>query len=206
MTADAPRSQGMAAPCLYASKMLQKSSEIRILFLIALTMMAASVANSCSLTSTPPAENPWDENLNWVAAHYLEDRLFDPSFGGQVFCATEMLHLDKQGTAIKAYVWALCIEYYEGDQTLHMGTAVSEPLLIYMIELQGRTRASGFAEPRDGPHFSEDINHMFPNEAVERMCLEDLHCKNARVQQLEAVIVDLVTQTYNQPIATQPRE
>lgn len=185
------------------SSPVRKTPAMRLAILVVSSLASSLFASSCSLTSSfsQPAAS---EDLAIVAAHYLEAHLFEPSFGGQVFCATEMLHVDQQGTAIKAYVWAMCIEYYEDNQILQAGTAASEPLMVYMIEYEGSTLASGFAEPRDGSLFADDIIRMFPVEAVERMCLEDIDCKNARMQLLEAGIEEQVKRAYNLPIATQP--
>jgi hypothetical protein len=176
---------------------------MRIAILVVSSLASSLFASSCSLVSSfgQPAAS---EDLAIVAAQYLEAHLFEPSFGGQVFCATEMLHVDQQGTAIKAYVWAMCIEYYEDNQILQAGSAASEPLLVYMIEYEGSTLATGFAEPRGGSLFAEDIKRIFPDGALAKMCLEDIDCKNARRQRLEAGIEEQVKRAYNLPIATRP--
>ena len=184
---------------------MRKVPATRIAILIALASLLMLFISSCSLIPTT-VKYPADEDLASVVARYLDGHIFEPSFGGQVFCATEMLHLDQQGTAIKAYVWAFCIEYFEEGPSLQMGTAVSEPLLVYMIEHEGRTLASGYAEPRDGTLYAEDIKRMFPDEAVSRMCLGDISCSNDRTQRLQTGVDKRMRQIYNLPIATQPWE
>jgi len=176
---------------------------IHFLPLIALALGLSVCMGGCWPSSTV-VNHPSNVDLATVAARYLDDHIFAPTFGGHVFCETEILHLERQGSAIKAYVWALCIEYYKEGQTMQMGTAVSEPLVVYMIEHEDSTLASGFAESRDGALFAEDIQQMFPDEAVERMCLGDIPCRNARVHRLEGGIAEQVRRAYNLPIATAP--
>ena len=174
-----------------------------IAFQAIVVLVLSLLIGGCSRILLVP-EHPAGDDVASAAARYLEANLFDPAFGGRVFCAADLLYSDQQGSAIKAYVWVLCIEYYEANQTMLAGTAVSEPLLVYMIEFEGSTLASGYAKPRDGSLFAEDIERMFPAEAVECMCLEDILCKNARVERLEAGILDQVTKVFIWPIATRP--
>lgn len=159
-----------------------------------------------SLTGCMPAlvatTSPRTAELASVAETYLSAQLFKPTFGGQLFCESEILDVEQQGKAIKVYLWVLCAEFYSQEEVLHMGTAVSEPLLVYMIEFQGRYLASGFAEPQNGERQPEDIRRMFPPQAIIRLCQGDTACSNARVERLLVEIERQVEELFKLPLAT----
>jgi hypothetical protein len=141
-------------------------------------------------------------DLTWVAEDYLRDHIFEPAFGGRIFCESEVLQVVQQGDAIKAYLWVLCAEYYPEGEALQMGTAVSEPLLVYMLERDGQYLATGFAEPRSGELQLADIQRIFPPEAIAGMCLADVACSNTRVQRLMTTLEMYAENNLLSPIAT----
>ena len=138
-----------------------------------------------------PRPLPW-RTLSAVAEAFLEVHLFEPAFAGQVLCASEVLDHERRGEASFLYLWVLCAEFYPTDAGLQMGTAVSEPLMIYLLDHEGKTLATGFAEPRSGDWFAEDIQRIFTPMAIKRMCLGDSGCNNDRIDQLEDILAERV--------------
>ena len=163
-------------------------------------MLIASLG-ACRPAPYNAPDSPTDE-LALIAQSYLSNHIFKPAFGGQIFCESETFQTRQQGSAIKAYLWVLCAEYYREDEVLQIGTAVSEPLLVYLIERNGGLLATGFAEPRSGERFAEDLHRIFPVEALRAMCLEDPICSNARVERLLISLEQQVGETLKLPLAT----
>ena len=165
-----------------------------------LYLLFAVILGACTLS-----HGPWpgrEADLSTAAEGYLAAFLIEPIQNGQVFCATETLDVEQTGEAIKAFLWALCIEYYPYRGVLQVGAGFSGPLMVYMFENEPGYLATGFALPRDGALFPGDVERIFPPAAVERMCLEDSACCSARVYRLEGVLEGRAHEEFDLPVAT----
>ncbi|MEJ2011029.1 MAG: hypothetical protein P8X64_02265 [Anaerolineales bacterium] len=177
---------------------------------LAVLMLASGLA-ACVL---PGAGWPGlNSDLTSAVDGYLAAFLIEPAHGGQVHCASETLEVEQTGDAVKAWVWALCEEFYRVEGALQVGASHNGPLIVYLFSneddflpgLEDPTyMATGFSAPRDGSLLADDIARFFPPAAIERMCLEDADCGNARTERLEEALEQKVHLHCPLPIATDP--
>lgn len=174
-------------------------------------LMIASGLTACGLSGAGwPGLN---SDLTAAVDGYLAAFLIEPVYGGQVYCASETLEVEQTGDAVKAWVWALCEEFYPVEGALQVGAGHNGPLMVYLFSneedflpgLDDPTyMATGFSAPRDGSLLAEDIARFFPPSAIERMCLEDADCSKARIERLEGALEQKVHLQSPLPIATDP--
>jgi len=137
-----------------------------------------------------------------ASEEYLARNLISPSFGGKVFCALEYLALEDESNSAKTYVWALCSEYYDKGGALYQGTAVSEPVLVYLIAYGDGYIGTGYVEPVSGEEWFEDVQTKFPPNAIEKMCLDQIKCFNERASRLGEISKQKAELYFQVPIAT----
>jgi len=96
-----------------------------------------------------------------VIEEYLNREVMEPSFGGEVFSAYEILGTDDN--AEKIYIWALILEYYKTDTALEVGTGMSLPMVLHVEQTEDSLQISSHTMPRDGSYYQEDVETLFPN-------------------------------------------
>ena len=117
---------------------------------------------------------------------YLVENIGIASFGGQVFCAYEVLDTKKLGNdKIDVYVWTLCQEYYLADGSLDKGTGSSLPVALHLQKADGEYRLLGYEVPKDGMKYGPSIQAIFPQKAIQHMCEDDPACYNGRAERLD---------------------
>lgn len=174
-----------------------------------LAALLAALVGGCSTSLT---QKPgMDAGLSSAVEGYLAAFLIEPAYGGQVYCASETLEVEQVGDAIKAWVWAVCEEFYVEEGVLQVGSGFSGPLMVYLLSNEqdyqpgARDRsymATGYAKPGDGSEMADDINRIFPRSAIESMCMDDSSCMQARIDHLQAALEAKVHTQTPLPVAT----
>ncbi len=132
-------------------------------------------------------------NVNELLANKI---VVEANFGGQVFCAHDVLALEMQEDGADVYVWALCGEYYLENGLPVLGTAGSLPVALHLVR-GGETYAlASYELPLDGTGYGASIEEIFPAEAIRKMCEgqpagydeQRIACFNERAERLEADI------------------
>lgn len=102
-----------------------------------------------------------------VISIYLNKEVMDPSFGGEVFNAYEVLKNDKNQSEV--YIWALIQEYYESDSGFEPGTGMSVPMVLHVDWEEDSLEIKSHTIPRDGSYYPEDIKALFPKRIQEKI-------------------------------------
>ena len=170
-----------------------------ILIIIVLPSCSPSHLLNPATSSLTPASL---DEMMLASEEYLAHNLMSSSFGGKVFCALEYLALEDERNSAKIYVWALCSEYYDKGGALYQGTAVSEPVLVYLIAYRDGYLGTGHAEPISGEDWIEDVQTKFPPNAIEKMCLNQIECYNERASRLEEISKQKAELFFQVPLAT----
>ena len=140
-------------------------------------LLTAVLLGACS----PPAADP----LAPVQA-YLVDNIGEAYFGGEVFCAYDVLDTAVGTESAAVYVWALCAEYYVEDGRLVMGTASSLPVALYLEDNgQQGYRVNQHELPGNGIEYGPSLRRIFPAAAIAAMCEGKTACYNDRAWRLE---------------------
>ncbi|HET90262.1 MAG TPA: hypothetical protein ENN99_05925 [Chloroflexi bacterium] len=143
-----------------------------------------------ALRPVPEASRVIEPQMQDAIEAYLVEHVGLASFGGEVFCAVELLDADMQAWTQNVYVWALCAEYYVAQGELTMGAASSLPVALVV---RGRADSYQVVEhrvPGDGSNYGPDIEALFSPRAREEMCPGDPACINARAARLEQIVAE----------------
>lgn len=117
---------------------------------------------------------------------YLTAHIVEANFGGQVFCAYDVLGMEIRLNEGDVYVWALCAEYYPGDGRLQIGSAASLPVALSMVmDANGNFVVAGHHRPGEGSAYGTSIRQIFPPEVIRAMCEGETGCYNERAWRLE---------------------
>lgn len=127
---------------------------------------------------------------------YLVENIGQTSFGGQAFCAYDVLGADLRTDGADVYVWALCGEYYMDNGILTMGTASSLPVALHMQKSGGQYVVTGHEIPLDGVDYGTSIQRIFPPQAIENMCKGDIPCYNERAERMERAVEEKAEEYY----------
>jgi len=149
-------------------------------------LLIASLA-ACASPAPGPAGGSTDATAAFMPSvnNYLVKNLGLTAFGGQVFCAYDVLGTAVPSRKTDVYIWALCAEYFLHDKTLTMGTASSLPVALHLQESGGVYQVTGMEVPLDGMGYGASLVRIFPAEAIQKMCREDADCYNERAKRLE---------------------
>ena len=129
---------------------------------------------------------------------YLEANVGIASFGGQVFCAHEVLDA-QQSADRQLFLWALCLEYKLEQGVLQPGSGVSGPVML-QLEEQGELNIVSFSVPRDGAYYGPDIRAIFPRGTWDQILprgKDGTARHNERVGRLQAAISERVERHFS---------
>ena len=93
---------------------------------------------------------------------YLAENIGVAGFGGNVFCAYDLMGMNLQAEKPSLYLWALCQEYYIIDQDLDKGSGISVPVAIYLQKSGDGYIISAHELPVDGEGYGPSIWRLFP--------------------------------------------
>ncbi len=127
---------------------------------------------------------------------YLIEKIGEANFGGQVFCAFEVLDTVSQPAGVDVYVWSLCAEYYLDNGALTMGTASSLPVALHLQQEDEQYRVISHEIPLDGVDYEPSIQRIFPPQAIENMCEGDIPCYNERAERLQQAVQEKAEEYY----------
>lgn len=94
--------------------------------------------------------------------NYLVAHLGQVAFGGQVFCAYDILATEQTRDVTIFYLWVLCQEFYQEQQQLKQGTGISLPVALTLENQGGNWQILEHKIPRDGLSYGEEIEAIFP--------------------------------------------
>jgi hypothetical protein len=118
------------------------------------------------------------------------------SFGGEAFCAYDVLGEEIRVDGADVYVWALCGEYILENGMLTLGTASSLPVALHMQESGESYDVISIEVPHDGTGYMPSIEAIFPPDAIREMCHGNADCYNERANRLENKIEQKARQYY----------
>ena len=116
---------------------------------------------------------------------YLSKELASTGFGGKSYCAYEVLGAESDGRKEKIYLWVLCQEYYQINQTLKQGTGSSFPLALTVQRKNDEFQVISHRKPRDGASYTKDLQVIFPDRVRTKIQSELTSSHNNRVQKLQ---------------------
>ncbi len=92
---------------------------------------------------------------------YLIENIGITGFGGEVFCAHELMDAQPGKDGV-IYVWALCQEYYLMQGSATDGSGISLPVALQTQQNGNKVEIIGFLIPRDGSYYGPDVREIFP--------------------------------------------
>jgi hypothetical protein len=116
--------------------------------------------HSCSA----PVEQPPGADPSTIEK-YLDEKVMQPSFGGKIFSAHQVLMTDKD----KIYIWAYVQEYYKQSGKTELGSGWSVPMVLNIEWKAGLWSITGHETPGDGSQYGDDIRRLFPQELHQKI-------------------------------------
>jgi hypothetical protein len=121
------------------------------LFSVILFILSMSCSNS---------KKDLSQKDDGVVQKYLDEKVMQPSFGGKVFSAFNVLKRESG----KLYIWAYMQEYYKKENKIELGTGWSVPMEIDIEETTWGISIKDHFTPGDGEIYSKDILVHFPDD------------------------------------------
>lgn len=118
---------------------------------------------------------------------YLVTNIGITSFGGETFCAYELLNAAR-ATEGNIYIWALCLEYYSEQGSLATGSGISLPVALQTQKKNDHTEIIGHLVPRDGTYYGPDVRAIFPNSSWPQIMPrneDEINQYNSRANELQ---------------------
>jgi hypothetical protein len=130
------------------------------------------------------------EKFNSVPSiqEYLSAHVAGTGFGGEPYCAYEVLDAEQNGGAITLYSWVVCQEYYLDQQVYRQGTGASFPAALVVHTRDESIQIVSHRVPRDGALYAEDMPVIFPEKFISKVQSETTDDQNGRVERLKAEI------------------
>jgi hypothetical protein len=130
------------------------------------------------------------EKFNSVPSirEYLSAHVASTGFGGEPYCAYEVLDAEQNDEAIALYLWVVCQEYYLEQQAYRQGTGASLPAALVVHTRNESIQVVGHRVPRDGALYAEDMPVIFSEKFISKVQAETTDDQNGRVERLKAEI------------------
>lgn len=121
-----------------------------------------------------------ESSANTSLALMLEDSITDylvtnigiTSFGGEAFCAYELLDAEP-ATEGNLYIWALCQEYDVEHGSLTTGSGISLPVALQTQAKNDHYEIIGHLVPGDGTYYGPDVRAIFPKSSWPQIMPQD---------------------------------
>lgn len=131
-------------------------------FLLAIILMAVLFFGGKYLAI--PEEEVNHRDFRKPVKDYLEENIGNSGFGGEVFCAYEILGEEKLGILVNEYLWVMCQEFYLKEGNLKEGTGSSLPVAFVLQEEGDSYKVIDCKIPQSGAEYGQDIREIFPEE------------------------------------------
>ncbi len=122
------------------------------------TLTIILIAVGCSHNTLP------EDDIRYVE-DYLAEKTLQPSFGGEVISAYEILAVDNSNI----YLWVLQIEYYRAGNEIKQGAGWSVPMVLSIERDENKIKTLSHKTPRDGSYYAEDIKTLFPRNTHKKI-------------------------------------
>ena len=126
--------------------------------------------------------------------NYLAANICEASFGGNVFCAYDVLATEQEGDITTLYLRALCLEYYQEQQSLDKGTGISVPVAVILHNRDSSLWVSEHRIPGDGIDYGKDVKVIFPQSIWPEIIpsnSDEIEDYNLRAETLENEIKEM---------------
>ncbi len=128
------------------------------LWVIAVLLIASCQGGGKPELGDDPLTDPaLEESIN----DYLVEHIAIIGYGGDAYCAYEMLNAE-QGTGAELYLWTLCMEYYFKQGLLTGGSGISLPVALQIEQQNDHIEIIGHLVPQDGNDYGPDVRSIFP--------------------------------------------
>ena len=127
-------------------------------------------------------------------ANYLQREVAFTSYDGEPFCAYDILDIQPQEQIRALSLWVLCQEYYQNEEGLQRGGAISVPISLNLTSETPEFEVISHRMPRDGSYYPEDLEEMFSAKILAQLKQESTDERNQRVKMLVSQVLKAAQQ------------